>query len=81
MNARELIHFFNLRCCNRAQWEIRRVAELMLKECMKVAPAIFKYAGPNCVVDKCKEGAFSCGKASEVKRKYAEMLKMYDRLN
>lgn len=81
MNARELIHFFNVRCCNRAQWEIRALAEKMLDECLKVAPSIFKYAGPNCVVDKCKEGEFSCGKASEVKKRYEELLRKYDRLN
>ena len=31
MNARELQHFFRQRCCNRAQWEIRAMAEKMLK--------------------------------------------------
>ncbi|WP_423302905.1 FAD-dependent thymidylate synthase [Deferribacter thermophilus] len=81
MNARELLHFFNVRCCNRAQWEIRRMAEMMLEECLKVAPAIFKYAGPNCVTDKCKEGDFTCGKASEVRKRYEELLRRYDRLN
>ncbi|MBR5909167.1 MAG: FAD-dependent thymidylate synthase, partial [Schwartzia sp.] len=30
MNARSLLHFFNLRCCNRAQWEIRELAYKML---------------------------------------------------
>ncbi len=55
MNARELLHFFKLRLCNRAQWEIREVAELMLKECKMVAPEIFKYAGAPCQVDKCHE--------------------------
>lgn len=55
MNARELLHFFKLRLCNRAQKEIREMAELMLKECMLVAPEIFKYAGAPCQVDKCHE--------------------------
>ncbi|MCD8491699.1 MAG: FAD-dependent thymidylate synthase [Geovibrio sp.] len=69
MNARELIHFFRIRCCNRAQWEIRKMAELMLVECMKIAPSIFKDSGPGCVSGACPEGAFTCGKAKEVREK------------
>lgn len=61
MNARELLHFFRERCCNRAQWEIREVANQMLDLCLEVAPNIFKKAGPSCVFGKCKEGAMSCG--------------------
>jgi len=49
MNGRELLHFFSLRCCDRAQWEIRELAEMMVKECRKVAPVIFEKAGPSCV--------------------------------
>lgn len=49
MNARELMHFFALRCCYRAQWEIREMADAMLKEAKKAAPAIFENAGPSCV--------------------------------
>lgn len=60
MNARSLLHFFNVRCCNRAQWEIREMATEMLKECKKVAPALFKKAGPDCVYGKCGEGKMSC---------------------
>ena len=55
MNARELLHFFSLRTCNRAQWEIREMADRMLKICMQVSPAIFRYAGPGCVTGKCPE--------------------------
>ena len=55
MNARELRHFFSLRCCNRAQWEIRRMADEMLRLCMNASPEIFKYAGPGCVTGKCPE--------------------------
>ena len=62
MNTRSLLHFFNVRCCNRAQWEIREMATEMLKECKKVAPALFKNAGPDCVYGKCGEGNMSCGK-------------------
>jgi thymidylate synthase (FAD) len=57
MNARELRHFFNLRCCARAQWEIREVATEMLKQAKKAAPALFEDCGPTCVeVGYCPEG-------------------------
>lgn len=62
MNARELLHFFSLRCCNRAQWEIRELAEEMLALCKEVSPTIFKNAGPPCVKGPCPEGKLSCGK-------------------
>lgn len=55
MNARELLHFFALRTCNRAQWEIREMADQMLKYCKKVAPVIFENAGPGCVTGQCPE--------------------------
>jgi len=62
MNARELLHFFSLRCCNRAQWEIKNLALAMLEEAKKVAPLLFKEAGPPCNRGPCPEGKFSCGK-------------------
>ena len=55
MNARELRHFFSLRCCNRAQWEIRKLANEMLKLCKKEAPILFENAGPGCIRGKCPE--------------------------
>ena len=55
MNARELRHFFRLRCCNRAQWEIRQLADEMLRICKGVAPVLFENAGPDCVTGKCAE--------------------------
>lgn len=61
MNARELMHFFEVRCCNRSQWEIRDLAWKMLKICKSVAPRLFKYSGPKCMFDKCPEGNMSCG--------------------
>lgn len=67
MNARELMHFFELRCCNRAQWEIRSVAWKMLEEVVKIAPNLFRDCGPACLNGACPEGKKSCGKASEVK--------------
>ena len=48
MNARSLLNFFDLRCCLHAQWEIRQLANKMLKEVKKIAPTIFKNAGPSC---------------------------------
>ena len=62
MNARELLHFFTLRCCNRAQWEIRDLADEMLRQCKEVYPVIFKNAGPPCVRGPCPEGKLTCGK-------------------
>ena len=70
MNARTLINFFNVRCCTRAQWEIREMAELMLKEVKAVAPNIFKNAGPSCVAGPCPEGKMSCGKVKEMRDKF-----------
>ena len=55
MNARELLHFFALRTCNRAQWEIRELAEHMLAICKEAEPKIFSLAGPACVTGTCKE--------------------------
>ncbi len=55
MNARELLHFFSLRCCVRAQWEIREAAIEMLRLAKRVAPIIFENAGPACVRGRCPE--------------------------
>ena len=66
-NARSLYNFFNLRCCNRAQWEIRDMAYKMLAEAKKVAPTLFFNAGASCVnTGRCPEGAMTCGKLSEM---------------
>lgn len=73
MNARELWHFFRLRCCLRAQWEIRMVAEAMLYEVKKVAPLLFEKAGPACVYGACSEGRMNCGKSKEVRARYKEL--------
>lgn len=62
MNARELRHFFSLRCCNRAQWEIRQMADEMLRICKEEAYTLFEDAGPGCVRGACPEGKHSCGK-------------------
>lgn len=74
MNVRSLWNFFRLRCCSRAQWEIRDLAEQMLLLCKDVAPALFLKAGPGCVAGACPEGKMSCGKAKEMKEKYGAAL-------
>ena len=73
MNARSLQNFFRHRCCNRAQWEIRELAEQMLALCVEAAPALFRHAGPSCVSGPCPEGKMSCRKADEVRAKYRAM--------
>lgn len=75
MNCRSLQNFFNLRCCNRAQWEIRAVADEMLKLVLPLAPHIFAAAGPRCLTGPCPEGRMCCGKQAEVREKYAALKK------
>lgn len=69
-NARSLQNFFAHRCCNRAQWEIREVAEQMLLQCLKVAPNLFKNCGPSCLFGPCPEGNMCCGRQKEMREKY-----------
>ena len=61
MNVRELLHFFELRCCNRAQWEIREMAWKMLELARPTAPYIFADAGAPCIHGTCPEGKMTCG--------------------
>ncbi|MCK5473804.1 MAG: FAD-dependent thymidylate synthase [Candidatus Aenigmarchaeota archaeon] len=69
MNARELWHFFSLRCCTRAQWELREIAEKMLAEVKKVAPLLFENAGASCVrLGYCPEGSLGCGRYPTLKQ-------------
>ncbi|MBB5021584.1 FAD-dependent thymidylate synthase [Desulfurispira natronophila] len=71
MNARELLLFFSLRCCERAQWEIRAMADAMLQQCREASPAIFSDAGPGCLRGPCPEGQKSCGRSSAVRQRLA----------
>jgi thymidylate synthase (FAD) len=69
MNARELRHFFQVRCCNRAQWEIRALAWQLRGTLKDIAPALFHRSGPGCLYGTCPEGRMTCGnpyKAAEV---------------
>ena len=61
MNARELRHFFQVRCCRRAQWEINVLAWRMFFLAQDVAPMLFRKAGPDCLHGKCHEGKMYCG--------------------
>lgn len=70
MNARSLMNFFHHRCCTRAQWEIRAVADEMLRLVKEVAPTLFKKAGPSCVAGACPEGKMTCGQALSMREKY-----------
>ena len=73
MNVRSLYNFFRLRCCTRAQWEIRALAEKMLAEVKEVAPVLFEKAGPSCVTDGiCTEGAMTCGRLAALQAKAAK---------
>lgn len=65
MNVRELLHFFEVRCCKRAQWEIRELALKMLELVRPTAPFVFKSAGAPCVHGPCTEGKMSCGEPYE----------------
>ena len=64
MNCRSLLHFFEERCCSRAQWEIRGMANEMLRLCRRELPEIFRHAGAKCErLGYCPEGEkFTCGR-------------------
>ena len=73
MNARELHHFFALRCCRRSQWEIQAMAREMLRLVRQAAPRLFTAAGPGCLTAPCPEGPMSCGATGEVREEYAKL--------
>ena len=73
MNGRELRHFFALRCCRRAQWEIQEMAKQMLKLVTPLAPILFAKAGPGCISGPCPEGKMTCGEMVAVRAEFAEL--------
>ena len=73
MNVRELHHFFALRCCRRAQWEIRDMAKEMLRLARQASPLLFAEAGPACLNRPCPEGAMTCGAIKDVREEYAQL--------
>ena len=77
MNVRELRHFFSLRMCNRAQWEIRKMAEEMFRICFNTAPALFMDAGPACIRGKCPEGEKTCGMAAEIRKNREALIRSH----
>ena len=62
MNARELRHFFQVRCCRRAQWEINELAWQMRRTVRELSPHLFEGTGPNCLYHECGEGKMTCGR-------------------
>ena len=71
MDGQALQHFFGLRCCNRAQWEIRALADAMLLQVRSIEPELFRRTGPYCYqLGHCPEGRFTCGRMEEVRKKY-----------
>lgn len=75
MNARSLYNFFRLRCCNRAQWEIRDVARQMYQLVYEVAPHLFARSGPACLCGGCDQGKMTCGKAAQVRAEFEVLRK------
>lgn len=72
-NARSLLNLFSQRCCNRAQWEIRDLSKEMLRLVYRVAPSVFRNAGPSCIRGACREGKMSCLKTEEVRKEFSEL--------
>jgi thymidylate synthase (FAD) len=74
IDGRSLLHFFGIRCCSRAQWEIRALADRMLAEVRREEPALYNRAGPYCFqLGYCPEGRFTCGKMDEVVERYGSL--------
>jgi thymidylate synthase (FAD) len=72
MNARELLHFIQLRSCNRAQWEIRNISIRILNHARANFADLFNHIGPSCFVKGyCPEGKMTCGKQDEVRLYFA----------
>lgn len=70
MNTRSLYNFFNHRCCERAQWEIRELSIEMLRQIRLIAPILFKNIGPKCIKGSCPEGKMTCGNIVQVREKF-----------
>ncbi len=79
MNVRELRHFFSLRMCNRAQWEIRTLAYRMHRMCFEIAPMLFADAGPACLRGHCPEGDKSCGQMVSIRKEREELIKNFEK--
>ena len=73
MNARSLNNFFRHRCCQRAEWKIRALADDGRRPVCAVAPSVFAKGGPPGVAGACPEGAMSCGKMAQMREKYEKL--------
>lgn len=74
MNAREMLLFFRLRSCTRAQWEIQLFANDFLKKLRQISPQLFSLYGPSCyVLSYCPEGRMTCGRSSEIKEIFSNL--------
>ena len=81
MNARELIHFFRIRCCQRAQWEICAMAWVMLGHALRIAPVLFSAAGPSCALGACSEGKMACGQAAAIRERVQCLAEFVSQMN
>ena len=73
MNAREMLLFFRLRSCTRAQWEIQDFANDFLFKLRNIYPTLFNLYGPSCYISGvCPEGRLSCGRSKEIKEKFSK---------
>ena len=73
MNAREMLVFFRLRSCTRAQWEIQEFANDFLFKLRDIYPTLFRLYGPSCyITGVCPEGRLSCGRSTEIKEKFSK---------
>ncbi len=71
LDGKELMHFLGLRTCNRAQWEVRELADEMLRQLRLVEPSVFNKAGPYCYqLGYCPEGRHTCGRMNEALERY-----------
>ena len=71
MDGKALMHFFGLRCCVRAQWEVNKLSDEILWQVREVEPGLFSDAGPSCVqLGHCPEGHFACGQMGLMIKKY-----------
>lgn len=69
VNARSLMWISRMRCCNKAQWEIRKVLNDMVSQAKVHAPNFGKYLGTTCdVFGTCPEGKECCGKVYKLKK-------------
>ena len=62
MNARNIQWVCRQRCCNKAQWQIRYIANDIQRQVAEVAPLLGKGLGATCMTDRvCNEGRECCG--------------------